>query len=176
MMQPSRNRQRPLIALITAALLVPAGGAVAARADDDRGRDRRGYDHRYGGDHGGYRHDHKHDHKHYGKHDRYRGDGYRDRYHYDRNYYRGYPDHGYGHRRFVAPRHLYYRDYPAYDRYYRGPVYYAPHRHQHRVYLFPVIVGGYTEYRPYAYCGDAWYPDHYRYDGGRGHLSLHFGF
>ena len=76
----------------------------------------------------------------------------------------------------MVPNHLYRRDYGSYDRYYRGSTYYAPHRHSHRIYLFPVIVDGYyTEYQPYAYCGEAYYPDHYR-GGSRGHLGLHFNF
>jgi hypothetical protein len=79
----------------------------------------------------------------------------------------------------VPPHRLYRRDYRAYDRYFHGAFYYAPHRHHHRVYHFPVIVGGYTEYRPYAYCGDAYFAGHYGYapyDGARGHFGLHFTF
>ena len=77
------------------------------------------------------------------------------------------------------PHHLYLGDYPAYHRYFHGSAYYPPHRHHHRVYYFPVIVDGYDQYRPYAYCGDAYFPGHYRYggyDGPRGHLGLHFNF
>ena len=33
-----------------------------------------------------------------------------------------------------------------------GRSYYAPHRHRHVVYSFPVWIGGVVEYRPYTYC------------------------
>ena len=188
MKQPVRFRQRPLIAVTTLASVLSLGGAIAARADDhdDRGHDGRSRyysDHRYDdyGDRGHHYGHYKRD-KHYDKHRRDYG---HDRYYYDRGYRnggyydRGYHDRGYGYGRFVAPHYLYRHDYPAYDRYYRGSVYFGPHRHSHRIYLFPVIVGGYTEYRPYAYCGDAYFPGHYgydRYDGARGHFGLHFSF
>jgi len=32
---------------------------------------------------------------------------------------------------------------------------YAPHRHDHVTYRFPVRVGGHVDYRPYHYCDDA---------------------
>lgn len=35
-----------------------------------------------------------------------------------------------------------------------GHTYYAPHRHQHVVYRYPVWVGPEVYYRPYTYCGD----------------------
>ena len=157
-------------------LLVSVAGS-AARAGSEGGSDRdrryydedqyrdRDWDHRYRDDH---------HHGKYKKHKKYKG---HDRYdHYDHGYRGSYytdrrPPH------FVVPPHLYHRDYRTYDRYYRGSTYYAPHRHSHRVYLFPVIVDGYyTEYRPYAYCGEAYYPDQYRYGGSGGHLGPHFDF
>ena len=191
MKQPVRFRQRPLIAVATLAFVLSLGGAVA-RADDhdDRGHDGRSRyysDHRYRDDYRSRYHDRDGDRgHHYGhyKRDKHRRDYRHDRYYYDRGYRdggyydRGYHDRGYGYGRFVAPHYLYRRDYPAYDRYYRGATYYGPHRHSHRIYLFPVIVGGYTEYRPYAYCGDAYFPGHGydRYDGAHGHFGLHFNF
>lgn len=183
---------RPLrSALMTSAVLLSLSGAVVARADD-RGRDARDryYYHGDGGDryHDRERDRRHHDDRHHGRgHQDPRGRGdrrgyddrdyYGDHYYYNRGYrYDGYGDRRWDDRRLVAPRHLYYRDYPAYDRYYRGSVYYAPHRHSHRIYLFPVIVGGYVEYRPYSYCGDAYFDSAYGYDGPRGHFGLHFDF
>jgi hypothetical protein len=37
----------------------------------------------------------------------------------------------------------------------RGTSYYAPHRHHHAVYHFPVYAGSRVVYRPYYYCNDA---------------------
>jgi hypothetical protein len=200
----ARSPNRPLrttLVCSVAALAVALGGG-AASADDrdhrdrgDRHGDRRGYDDhhkgedhhydkgksgRYGKDHGrygryesrGYHRDPGHR---YGNDYRYRGYSDDHHYRYGSSYRGDYYDRGYDRHRFVAPRHLYRQHYRDYDRYYRGSVFYAPHRHSHRVYLFPVIIDGYAEYRPYAYCGDAYYPDHYGYyDGPR--FGLHFSF
>lgn len=35
-----------------------------------------------------------------------------------------------------------------------GSSYYAPHRHHHVTYHFPIVVGGVVSYRPYVYCDD----------------------
>lgn len=92
----------------------------------------------------------KHDHKH-GKSAHARGYGY------------GHaPGHAKGRLAFVnAPRGFHFavpqqirvshaRElYP----YHRSNVYYAPHRHVHAVYDFPVRVSGGWVYQPYAYCG-----------------------
>lgn len=51
----------------------------------------------------------------------------------------------------VAPRRLIDRV-PRYDGYYWGRVYHRGHRHDHRVYRFPVRVHGHIVYRAYAYC------------------------
>ena len=37
---------------------------------------------------------------------------------------------------------------------YVGRAYYRPHHHYHRIYNFPVVVGGVVSYRPYDYCDD----------------------
>jgi len=173
------------------------------RRHDRRGRYSR--DHRdHGRDH--YRGDRGRDHRRYDRGDRdrdrgdyRRGDRYSDRryrapHRYpgrdQRSYYRdhrGYRDHRnyrydrsyrgrYDHRRFNVPRHIYRRHYGDYGSYYRGSVFYGPHRHHHRVYYFPVYIDGFVQYQPHAYCGDAFYPDHYGHDGVRGHLGLHFNF
>lgn len=54
-----------------------------------------------------------------------------------------------------------------------GDFYFAPHRHRHVVYSFPVVVGGVVTHRPHVYCGgalvrDAWIP----HDDGRLSLGL----
>lgn len=40
-----------------------------------------------------------------------------------------------------------------YSPYFDGRVYYAPHRHHHARYLFPVFLNGAVVYQPYFYCG-----------------------
>jgi hypothetical protein len=42
----------------------------------------------------------------------------------------------------------------AFQPYYSGQVYYAPHHHYHAAYNLPVYYGGVVAYRPYSYCGD----------------------
>jgi hypothetical protein len=191
MTHPVIHRHRSLHgALAAGAVLLSLGGAGIAAADDYGDRDGRdGYYY-----HDGYdrRDDDRYDQhdKKRGKHDRY--DRHResydgDRYYYDRPAYRsggyyGYYDRGYYRvapvvpAPFVVPRHLYHRDYGAYDPYYRGTVWYAPHHHPHRLYYFPVIVGGYTEYRPFAYCGGAFFPEQYGNPGPRGYFGFQFGY
>lgn len=39
-----------------------------------------------------------------------------------------------------------------YSPYFDGRVYYAPHRHHHARYLFPVFLNGAVVYQPYFYC------------------------
>lgn len=38
-----------------------------------------------------------------------------------------------------------------------GHVYYAPHRHNHATYNFPVSIDGRVDYRPYSYCNNRLY-------------------
>jgi len=40
-----------------------------------------------------------------------------------------------------------------YSPYFDARVYYAPHRHHHARYLFPVFLNGAVVYQPYLYCG-----------------------
>jgi hypothetical protein len=47
----------------------------------------------------------------------------------------------------VHPRH------PRYGRFYHGRVWYGPHRHHHRVYVFPEYGRHGVRYVPYGYCG-----------------------
>lgn len=169
MKNPVRTDHRPLIGLAILVLLVSFAGGTAYGASG-------------GSERGGYRHGYYDDHHHHGKykkHKKHKKHKGHDHGYYDHGYYdRGYYERGsyYHPKRFVVPHHLYRHDYGSYDRYYRGSAYYAPHRHSHRIYMFPVIVDGYyTDYQPYAYCGEAYYPDHYR-GGSRGHLGLQFDF
>ena len=92
---------------------------------------------------------------------------------------------GHGHRhgvrfeRFVVPRvlrHRHARDYAAYR---AGSAWYAPHRHAHRVYYFPVRLRGTWVYEPHFYCGRELFIDRgYRYrdrygrDPVRGYLDV----
>ena len=58
-----------------------------------------------------------------------------------------------GHRRDVSvPRVI--RGRAEYGRFYAGRAFYAPHRHYHPTYRFPVLVNGVVVYRPYSYCGE----------------------
>jgi hypothetical protein len=199
MTHPVIQSQRPRCGttIATAVLFALAATGIAAADDRDRdGGDRYYYHDAYGDgyrDSGYYRaghdrHDHHQHDRHHRHHEQY--DHYQRGYYGDaRGYYYGGPAHGgpaygYGYYRpayprapFVVPRHLHHGDYQVYDPYYRGTVYYAPHHHQHRVYLFPVIVDGYTEYRPFAYCAGAYFPGQYGYPTGpRGYLGFQFGF
>lgn len=76
----------------------------------------------------------------------------------------------------MVPRRIHRHHYHDYRPYFRGSVFYAPHRHHHRVYAFPVYVDGYLAYPLHTYCGDAYFPGHYGHGGGRGHFGLHFNF
>jgi hypothetical protein len=59
-----------------------------------------------------------------------------------------------------------------YEAYFHGDVLYHPHGHSHRVYYFPVWIGGYQSYRPHAYCGDRLFAP----PRLGGHFGLHFGY
>jgi len=54
----------------------------------------------------------------------------------------------------VVPRTIVVRDAWRYRAYRPRSAYYAPHRHVHVVYTFPVNTPYGIVYRPYAYCGD----------------------
>lgn len=65
--------------------------------------------------------------------------------------------HAYGHgpvNSYVVPQVLTPVYVSAFQPYYTGRVYYAPHHHYHAAYSLPVYYGGAVAYRPYAYCGD----------------------
>lgn len=97
-----------------------------------------------------------HGHGRSGKHGNYHGRGHAvvvQRYerHHERHHQRGYASH----RRFVVPRSIHTYRVRSYRPYYYGRVYYAPHRHYHTLYSFPVYGYGEPIYYPYAYCGDS---------------------
>lgn len=89
-------------------------------------------------------------------------------YRHHRPYYNGprhdgrydYREHSYGyrgHRYFAIPRVLVDADLHLYNSYHHSRVYYAPHKHYHVIYRFPVYVDYGVEYRPYAYCEDKFF-------------------
>lgn len=55
-------------------------------------------------------------------------------------------------RPIVVPRRIVVRETRFYDPYRYGSVWYAPHRHAHVVYRFPVATRYGTIYEPHAYC------------------------
>ncbi len=60
-----------------------------------------------------------------------------------------------GHRPFVIPSRIAHTSTKVYRPYYRGRVYYRPHRHRHALYYFPIRTpAGWVE-RPYFYCEGA---------------------
>ena len=70
--------------------------------------------------------------------------------------YRSAPRPGYRSRgggSFRAPRRIRQRQRHEYRRFYRGSVYYAPHRHRHSVYGFPVYSRIGLSYPSHFYCG-----------------------
>ncbi len=71
--------------------------------------------------------------------------------------YRPAPRRGYrsrGRRSFTIPGRIGHKQRREYRRFYRGSFYFAPHRHRHSVYGFPVYSGFGVSYRPYTYCGE----------------------
>jgi hypothetical protein len=153
-----RNHRTVLGALAT--LVVAAALSATPALADGKGR---------GKGHG--RHKDKEHHRVVREHRDHRDYRHRD---YDRDYDRRhyYDDHD-RHRtvyrtvvreRFVVPHRLVRRH--VYDPYFSGSVYFAPHRHAHLVYAFPVYTPYGVEYEPSYYCGDHLYVDHpgYGYD------------
>jgi hypothetical protein len=77
--------------------------------------------------------------------------------------------------RFVIPARLDRREHRRLAPYSRGSVWYAPHRHRHAVYSFPVRFDGVWVERPHYYCEGALYERaRIRYDGPR--ISFRIGF
>jgi len=102
--------------------------------------------------HRGHRGDHRRD------RDRHRSRDYdrnrnRHRSHdYDRH--RGYRNDRRGHRsrHFDVPREIRHQRRSTYRGYYSNDSWYAPHRHDHAIYSFPVWDGRDYRYSPFSYC------------------------
>ncbi len=56
------------------------------------------------------------------------------------------------HSRFVVPQRIHSHDRRDFRPYFRGSLYYRPHRHHHDVYYFPVYTGHGYSYQPRYYC------------------------
>ena len=85
------------------------------------------------------------------------------------------PPYAYRARPFVVPQVIRAGYVEAYEPYYRGDAYYAPHHHVHSVYYFPVWRGGVPYYEPSYYCGGALYlGGQFSYSGPR--VSVHVAF
>ena len=54
----------------------------------------------------------------------------------------------------AVPRRIHGDHWGEINHQYAGRAYYRPHHHYHRIYRFPVVVGGVVTYRPYYYCDD----------------------
>jgi hypothetical protein len=176
------NVPRSVLGGATALILALTLATSPALADDKgrgHGRGPKGKVHRV------ERHrDHDRDHDRYRDRDRrvsryreddHRHDGYRYRDH--RPIYRSVVR-----ERFVVPHRIVHAD--VYDRYFSGRVWFAPHRHAHIVYAFPVYTPYGVEYEPHYYCGHELYVDHpgYAYDSyyrsrrPRVSIGVHLGF
>jgi len=87
-----------------------------------------------------------HDRHRHGRHhvDRHR-DRYRDHRRFERPQHRRY-------QRFDVPRDIQRDHYREYRPYLDRQVWFAPHRHRHSSYHFPVVIDGYRTSRRYDYC------------------------
>ncbi len=83
--------------------------------------------------------------------------------------------HGHGHSGFVVPKAIHPHHAKLYKPYFHSNVYYAPHRHHHAIYYFPVYSYGVPVYQPYAYCGSEVYASGYLAFGSP-RFGLYFGF
>jgi len=111
-------------------------------------------------------------HRHHKQHKRFdRYDKRTDRHH--REDYRRF-ERRYRHDRFDIPRHIRHQRRHEYRPFFEGTVYFAPHRHRHSVYLFPVRVGRGWSYREHYYCNDDLFLDFGRveYHGRRFSISI----
>lgn len=74
-----------------------------------------------------------------------------------------------------VPTHIAHRDALRYQRYHHGTVWYAPHRHAHGVYYFPVRAEYGVVARPHYYCAGELFPDsHVAYRGNQVSFSIRF--
>ena len=125
------------------------------------------------------RHDRRHrvDQRHHRHHEQHRRFDHHDRhlerqdrlYRHDRRHERHYR-----YDRFDIPRRIHDHRRHEFRSYFEGTVYFAPHRHRHPVYRFPVRVGRGWAYREHFYCGDELFLDfgRFEYHGRRFSISI----
>lgn len=163
-----KRMNRIAVALLT--LTFGLALALPAEAHDRRDRGHR-VEHRH----------HKHQkHKRFDRHERRHQRDQRIERRYER---RHRDEHRYEHRydrrhrydRFDIPRHIHHQKRHVYRPYFEGTVYFAPHRHRHSLYLFPVRIGGAWTYREHSYCGDALFLDHARFEYHGPRFSIRIG-
>lgn len=146
-----RNITRIAVATVTFAFALAL--TVPAEAHDRRDRrDRHRIEQRH----------HRH-HKHHKRVDRHHRDDYR---RFERRV---------RHDRFDIPRRIHHHRRHKYRPYFEGTVYFAPHRHRHAVYQFPVRVGRGWSYREHFYCGDELFLDFGRFEYHGRRFSVRIG-
>lgn len=149
--------------LITLAALGLAGLAFAAPVEAKSKQHRRG-DSRA-------RVEQRHD-----RHDRFERHDRRGRHEVRRHqeFRRGRHDH-HERRRFVVPRAIHRHERRQFLRYGYGESWFAPHRHSHAVYYFPVQRRHGWIYEPHFYCGDRLFVgNHVHFAGPRVRFSIDF--
>ena len=77
--------------------------------------------------------------------------------------------------RFDIPRRIHDHRRHEYRSFYERSVYFAPHRHRHSIYLFPVRVDRGWSYREHAYCNDELFLDHGRFEYQGRRFSIRIG-
>ena len=77
--------------------------------------------------------------------------------------------------RFVVPRRIRSFELTGFRPYYRGVVFHSGHRHNHRLYAFPVRSRYGFVYRPHAYCDGALFADsQFTYHGRNVGFTIRF--
>ncbi len=148
------------LALATASLafMLALAAPAEARDRDSRHRDEHRRADRHRVDH---RRHQRFDHRRHQRFDHRRHDRRGDRYDRPGSHY----DHR-RHGRFDIPRRIQRHHGDRYRSYFDGYAYFAPHRHRHSVYRFPVFDHGSWSYRSHQYCeGDRFY--------GHGSIGFH---
>ncbi|NIM00789.1 MAG: hypothetical protein GTN89_07730 [Acidobacteria bacterium] len=151
--------------IAVAAVTLSFGLALALPAEAHERRDRRHrLEHR----------DHRHHEKQHKRFDRYERRHREQRYdhRFDRRHRH---DRRYRFDRFDVPHRIRHHRRDLYRPYFEGTVYFAPHRHRHSVYLFPVRIGGVWTYREHYYCDDALFLDYGRFEYHGPRFSIRIG-
>lgn len=158
MLTLAHRRAAPVSLALTTLLAAGLLAIPSTAADDDRYRRHSCDDHSSDDDSSDDdgRHSYRHSGHRYG-HDRRAHDGY------------AYPV-----RQFVVPRVITEHYVDDYAPYYGGSAYFAPHRHVHEIYVFPVAVDGVWHHRPHAYCGGRLYDRHVSFSGRRLSFDVRF--